>query len=135
PLMRAGGVIGEFPTPAALLAACHALRARGFANLETYTPYALDGLDEALGRRRSRFGFGVFVAGMIGVAVGFTIQWWCNAVDYPLNVGGRPLFSWPAWVPITFETAVLFASAAAFFGVLGLARLPRLWQPIFEVDG
>lgn len=129
------GLLAEFETPEALREAARGLREAGFTRLTAFTPFPVDGLEEELGLRRSRIPAYVLVAGLAGAALAFLVQWWANGFDYPLDVGGRPLFSWPAFVPITFEMAVLAGSVAAVVGVLAGAGLPRLWHPLFEVDG
>ena len=114
-----------------------ALRARelGYVRLEAYTPFPIAALDAALDIPRTRIPVVVLGAGLTGAAVALGIQWWTNAVDYPLDVGGRPLFSIPADIPIVFETTVLFAALAAFASVLLAGRLPRLHHPIFDLPG
>lgn len=129
------GLLAEFGSPEALVAAVAALRELGYAELEAFAPYPVEGLDEALGLRRSRVSTFVLAAGLAGAAAAYLVQWWTNAVDYPLDVGGRPLHSAPAFVPITFETTVLFAALAAFLAPLLLTGLPRLWHPVFEAEG
>ncbi|MEZ4333614.1 MAG: DUF3341 domain-containing protein [Myxococcota bacterium] len=126
----------EFESGEAALAAARRLREQGHARLELYSPYELEGADEALALERPRvLPRAVLIAGLSGAATAYAIQWYVDAVSYPIDVGGRPLHSAPAFVPITFEGGVLIAAFAAFFGLLRLARLPRLWQPVFEVAG
>ncbi len=129
------GLLAEFATPEALLDAAGRLRDAGFTHLTAFTPYPLEGLDEALGLRRSRIPVFVLVGGLSGALLAFLVQVWTNGIDFPINVGGRPLFSWPAFVPITFEMAVLAAGLAAVLGVLACSGLPQLWHPLFEVEG
>jgi hypothetical protein len=129
------GLLAEFESPEALLAAARHLREAGLTRLTAFTPFPVEGLDEVLELRRTRIPLAVLLIGLAGGSLAFLFQYWANGLDYPLDVGGRPLFSWPTFVPITFETVVLFGSFAAFFGLLAASRLPRLWQPIFEVEG
>lgn len=129
------GVLAEFRTPEEMLAALGDLRARGLTRLDTFTPYPVEGVEEALGLRRSRIPWWAFWFGLAGAVSALAIQWWTNAVDYPIVVGGRPLNSLPAWVPITFETTVLCASLATFLVLCVKARLTALWHPVFEVPG
>ncbi|MDP9034509.1 MAG: DUF3341 domain-containing protein [Myxococcota bacterium] len=129
------GTLFEFASPEEIIAAAEALRAMGHTHLEAYTPYAIPELEEKLGIRRTRIPRAVLVAATFGAALAFGILWFTNAVDYPLDVGGRPLDSVPAHIPIMFETTVLFGSLAAFLLVLLASGLPRLYHPIFEVDG
>jgi hypothetical protein len=125
----------EFPSPDALLEGIDAARAMGHAELDTFTPYPMPEAEEKLGLPRTRIPIAVFLFGLLGCAVAYLILWFCNAWDYPLDVGGRPLDSIPADIPIMFETTVLFAGTTAFFSVLFLSRMPRLHHPIQEVPG
>jgi hypothetical protein len=127
-------VAAEFATPEALLHAILELNGTD-AWLEAYTPYPLHEVEHALGFPRSRIPYWVFAAGLVGACFAYAFQWWMAAVDYPVDVGGLPASSGPAFVPITFETMVLFASLTAFVAVLVCARLPSLWHPVFEIEG
>jgi hypothetical protein len=129
------GVMAEFTAPNAVLDAARSARQAGYTAVEAYTPYPVEGLAAALGNPRNRVPFIVFVGGLVGAAAGFFMMYWTMAVDYPLNVGGRPFNSWPVWIPVTFEMMILFASLAAFFGTLFLNGLPRLHHPVFDVPG
>jgi Protein of unknown function (DUF3341) len=129
------GTLFEFSSPAEILAAAAALRGMGFTRLEAYTPYAVPELEEALAIPRSRIPRAVFVAAAFGCALAFAILWFTNAYDYPLDVGGRPLNSIPADIPIMFETTVLLGSLTAFALALVGSGLPRLHHPAFEVPG
>lgn len=129
------GVLAEFRSAEAMLAGLAHLRGQGYTRLDTYTPYPIHGLDDALGLRPSKVPLAVLVAGLSGAALAYLIQWYMNAYDYPINVGGRPPHSWPAFIFITFETAVLFAGFTALFSALAFSGLPRLWDPVFEVEG
>jgi hypothetical protein len=132
--MRAG-VVGELPDAAALLDAVRELRRRGHRDLDAFTPYPVEGLDEALDLPRSPLNWRTMPLGALGALVGYFLQLWCNGVDYPLNVGGRPLNSAPAFIPITFETGVLFAAVFGVLWGLWLTRLPRLYLPLFDAEG
>jgi hypothetical protein len=128
-------MMAEFASGPALVDGIRALRDRGVLQLDAFTPYEVPGLPEALGVRRSRL---TWIALVVGLAFGggaYLLQWWINVVDYPLNIGGRPYHSAPAFIPITFEMTVLFASAAALISAIVLGGLPRLWHPVFEVEG
>jgi len=127
------GLLGEFEDADAMLAAIRELRRRGWRRMDAFTPYPVKGVDEALGLPRSDLNWRVLPFAVLGTATGYFIQWFCNAFDYPLNVGGRPPHSAPAFIPITFESGVL---SAAIFGVLvflHLTGLPRLHVPLFDV--
>ena len=130
------GLIAAFDSAEAAIAAAQQLRADGLRRIELFLPYDVEGASEALEVPRPRtLTRAVLGGGLFGAATGYAIQWYTTVISYPLDVGGRPLHSAPAFVPITFETAVLFGAFAAFFGFFLLARLPRLWQPVFEVPG
>jgi hypothetical protein len=130
-----GEVFAEFGAPEDAMAAADRLRELGYTRLQAYTPYPIPELEEKLRVGRSKLPVGVFAAGITGTVLAFVVIWFCNAADYPLDVGGRPLNSFPADVPIMFETTVLFAGIAAFGLALVLNRLPRLYDALSEVDG
>ena len=130
------GVLAEFADPAELIAAARRLSLNGFRRVDAFTPYPVQGLDEYLPPRgRAALPVLIFCGGVIGAAPGYFIEYWAEAVAYPLNVGGRPLNSWPAFTVSAFEAMVLFALTAGFLGLMLLCRLPRLWHPIFAADG
>jgi Protein of unknown function (DUF3341) len=126
------GLMVEFERAEEVLAAASRARQAGYRDMDAYTPYTVEGLAETLGMRRTRVPFVVLVGGLVGAGVGFFMQYWSMAVNYPLNVGGRPYNSWPVFIPITFEVMVLIASFAAFFGMLFLNGLPRPHHPVFN---
>jgi len=128
-------VLGEFAEEAALLDAARALRAKGIGGLDLHSPYPVHGAEEALGLPRSTVPLLTLVAGVTGAVSGYVLQWWTVGVDWPLNVGNRPPHSAPAFIPVTFELGVLFASLAIFFGLLfAYFRFPRVHHPVFEVE-
>ncbi|MGH2899264.1 MAG: DUF3341 domain-containing protein [Solirubrobacteraceae bacterium] len=133
--MKQPALMAEFDSGPALLGGVRALREAGVAHIDAFTPYEVAGLNEMLGVRRSWLGWIVLAAGLLFGGGAYLLQWWINVVDYPLNIGGRPYHSAPAFIPITFEMTVLFASAAALISAIVLGGLPRLWHPLFEVDG
>lgn len=127
------GVIGVFDTPQAVKNAAAQVRQSGFRAFEAYTPYAVEGLDEILHPGLKPFlPTLMFVAAILGAAWGYWIQYWDEALNYPLNVGGRPYNSWPAFAVGTFEFMLLVTVAAGFFGMLGASGLPKLYHPLFE---
>jgi Protein of unknown function (DUF3341) len=128
-------LMAEFSTGNALLDGIRALRACGVSRLDAFTPYEVAGLQRMLGVRRSWLPWVSLAVGLAAGGGAYLLQWWINVVDYPLNIGGRPYHSAPAFIPITFEMTVLFAAAAALISALVLGGLPRLWHPVFEVDG
>jgi hypothetical protein len=125
------GVMGEFAETEQLLQAARRLRGAGF-RLEAYTPFSVDGLVEALALPNDRVPRVAFAGGAVGAAGAYLLQWYTAVIDYPIDAGGRPLHSWPAFIPMTFELAVLGAALAAFFGFLALNGLPRLRHPVFD---
>jgi hypothetical protein len=128
-------VLGEFEREQALYDATRALRARGDASLDIHSPYPLHGADEALGLKRSTVPLVALIGGLTGAITGYLLQWYTVGFDWPLNVGGRPPHSPPAFVPVTFELGVLFAAFSIFFGLLGgYFGFPRVHHPVFEVE-
>jgi len=128
------GLVAEFENPEDLVAAAHRTREAGFRSVDAYSPMPVPGLCEAIGFRHTRLPWVVFAGGAIGGLTGFFLQLYASAVHYPMNVGGRPLNSWPAFVPITFELTILGAATFAFFGLLALNGLPTPYHPLFNVD-
>jgi hypothetical protein len=126
------GILAEFATPTDLYHACERVRDAGFTRWDAHSPFPVHGLDKAMGLRRSPLPWIVLAMGLLGAAIGFALQWWVHASAYPLVISGKPFFSWPAFIPITFELAVLFGALGAVFGMLGLNRLPMHHHPLFE---
>lgn len=126
------GVLAEFPTADELLAAARAAHDDGYT-VEAYSPFPVEGLDEAVGFVRNRMPLITFVGGLAGGAGGYFMQWYSAVVSYPVNIGGRPLDSWPAFVPATFALTILGAAVAAVIGMLLANGLPRLRHPLFEI--
>ncbi len=124
-------LLAEFADPAALLDAVAQCRAR-YVEVDAYAPYPVDGLAEALGFKRNRVPLCTLIGGLLGGAGIYFLQWYSAVIDYPINSGGRPLNSWPVFVPPTFELTILGAALAAFFGMLLLNGLPRLHHPVFN---
>jgi Protein of unknown function (DUF3341) len=130
------GLIGIFATPESFGAAAQQLQALGFRGVEAYTPYSVEGVDELLGGGRPvLLPLLVFAGAVIGACWGYFIQYWDEVLSYPINVGGRPYNSWPAFTVGTFELTLLFAVAAGFFALLAACRLPLLYHPIFAAPG
>lgn len=129
---RLYGLIAEFDTPGALIAATTAAREAGYTKMDAYAPYPIEALTHALGHHRSKLPLLVLIGGLVGCFAGLSLQYWVSVIEYPLNIGGRPFASWPAFIPVTFETTILFASLTAVLGMLALNGLPRPYHPIFN---
>jgi Protein of unknown function (DUF3341) len=126
-------ILGEFSTAHSSVEAITSLRQKGFEELELYSPYPVPEAYEALSLKRSPMALIMLIGGLTGTASAILLQWFCNAYDYPIIIGGKPMVSWPAYVPICFELTVLFASLSGFFGLWALIGLPRPYHPVFEV--
>jgi hypothetical protein len=127
------GVLAEFAEPAELVKATRAAREAGYTRMDAYTPFPVEGLAEALGFRRTRVPLLVFLGGLFGCVSGYLMQYWCAGVGYPLDIGGRPYNSWPAFIPVTFEMTILCAALTAVVGMLFLNGLPMPYHPTFNV--
>jgi len=129
------GLLAEFDHADAIVEAAHDVHAAGYRKLDAYTPYPIEELIEALHIGRSRVPRIVLVGGITGLLVGWGLQYWSSVIEYPLNIGGRPLNSWPAFIVPSFETTVLFSALAAVVGMLALSGLPQPYHPVFNVPG
>ncbi len=127
------GLLAEFATPEKILEAARRARGEGYRRMDAYTPMPVEGLAEAIGLGKSRVPLIVFLGGLTGCLGGFFLQWWIAVVDYPINVGGRPLNSWPSFIPVTFELTILLSACAAIGGLFALCRLPWPHHPVFNV--
>lgn len=126
------GLVAEFDDPTALVEAARAVKKQGYRKFEAYTPYPIKDLNEIVPGLNLVPSI-VLLGGLLGAATAWTMQYYIAAIDYPTNVGGRPLYSWPMFVPILFELTVLFAGCSAFFGTLALCGFPRLHFPLFNL--
>ena len=130
---RLYGMMAEFATPHDLIAAAEAARSAGYRRMDAFTPFPIERLSEALGHRPSRVPMLVLIGGIVGALAGYGLQYWISAVTYPINVGGRPYNSWPAFIPVTFEVTILVAGIFTVFGMLALNGLPTPYHPVFNV--
>ncbi|HSI71934.1 MAG TPA: DUF3341 domain-containing protein [Fimbriimonas sp.] len=128
-------MVAEFESADQLMAAAEKTRDAGFKQIDCYTPFPVHGLSEAMGFRDARVPWFIFAGGLIGGLTGYTLQWYTAVIDYPLNVGGKPLNSIPAFFPVTFECTILFAGITAFLSVLVTNRLPKPYHSIFNTPG
>lgn len=129
------GVMAEFASGEALVAALRAARAAGWRRMDAFAPYPVAEAAALLGARGNRVAWIAIGAGLAGAALAYGAQWWLTVHDYPINVGGRPLHAWPAFLPATTIVAILWAAAASLLGMLALNRLPRLSHPVFAAPG
>ncbi len=129
---RAAGLLAEFPSAEALVRAAGSLRDAGYRQFDAHSPFPVHGIERAMGIRPTVLPWLVLGAGLTGCAAALLMQWWMNAIDYPVLISGKPLFSLPANIPITFELIVLFSALTAFGGTLALNRLPQFWHPVFS---
>jgi hypothetical protein len=128
------GIMGEFETPEQLLAAARKAREAGYKHVDAYTPFPIEGLAHAIGFRWTAVPLITLIGGVGGGLTGFGLQYWCSAISYPINIGGRSLNSWPAFIPVTFELTVLGAAIFSVVGMLALNKLPEPYHPVFNVE-
>jgi hypothetical protein len=128
------GVVGEFASPRTLIHAAKQARDAGYTSMDAYTPFPIEGLNEALGLKSTLVPLVTLIGGLLGGLSGFGFQYWVSVIAYPENIGGRSLNSWPAFIPVTFELTVLGASLFAVFGMLAMNKLPEPHHPLFNVD-
>jgi Alternative complex III, ActD subunit len=126
------GVMAEFDNPSDLVAAARETYEAGYRRINGYSPFPIEELSEAIGFTKTSLPLIVLLGGIVGALAGFFMQYWMEVKDYPLNVGGKPYNSWPAFIPITFETTVLCAAFAAVLGMLALNKLPQPYHPVFN---
>jgi len=127
------GLMAEFDTADGIVGAAREVHARGYRKVDAYTPYPMEELTDALHLHQTRVPLVVLCGGIFGLLFGWGLQYYTAVVDYPINIGGRPVYAWPAFVVPTFETTVLFSAFAALFGMLALNGLPQPYHPAFNV--
>jgi hypothetical protein len=127
------GLMAEFDDPSSLVAATERAHQEGYRCMDAYSPFPIEELHEALGSRHTRLPLIVLVGGLCGCIGGYALQYWSSVIAYPLNIGGKPFHSWPAFIPVTFECTILGASLFAVLGMLALNGLPMPYHPVFNV--
>ena len=132
PPSKTYGILAEFGDPEALVAATRTTHAAGYKHIEAYTPFPMDDLNDALELDRTPIPLLTLLAGLSGAAGGYFMCWYANVISYPINIGGRPFNSWPAWIPLTFELGVLCAGLTAGLSMLILNGLPEPHHPLFN---
>lgn len=127
------GIMAEFDSPTSLVEAARQTTEAGYRKIDAYSPFPVEELPEAIGFHSNRVPLVVLIGGILGGLSGYLMQYWISAIDYPINVGGRPLHSWPAFIVVTFEMTILFGGISAVFGMLALNGLPMPYHPVFNV--
>jgi hypothetical protein len=127
------GLMAEFDDPSSLVAATDRARREGYRCMDAYSPYPIEALHHALGSPTTRLPLIVLIGGLCGCIGGYALEYWSSAIAYPLNIGGKPFHSWPAFIPVTFECTILGAALSAVLGMLALNGLPQPYHPVFNV--
>jgi hypothetical protein len=127
------GLLAEFHAPGEVVAAAQRVREAGYRKVDAYSPYPIEALSEALDFHHSVLPKLVLGGGILGLLVGFCLEYWASVLEYPMNIGGRPLNSWPAFIVPAYETTILFAAVTAVLGMLALNGLPEPYHPVFNV--
>jgi ActD protein len=128
------GVMAEFETPGDLVAAAKQAYAAGYRKMDTFSPYPIHEAWDAIGHHDRRLSLIVLLGGLTGTVSGYGLQYWVHAITYPTNIAGKPLNSWPQFIPVTFELTILFAAIAAVIGMIALNGLPMPYHPVFNWD-
>ena len=127
------GLMAEFDDPQSLVAAAEKAHHAGYRAMDAYSPFPIEELHEALGSEHTRLPLIVLIGGIAGCLGGYALEYWTQVVAYPLNIGGKPFHSWPAFIPVTFECTILVAALSAVLGMLALNGLPQPYHPVFNV--
>jgi hypothetical protein len=127
------GMMAEFEDPTSLVEAAQRAHAEGYRCMDAYSPYPIEELHEALGSHHTRLPLIVLIGGICGCVGGYAMQYWISVMAYPINIGGKPLHSWPAFIPVTFECTILAAALSCVLGMLALNGLPQPYHPVFNV--
>ena len=127
------GLLAEFDSPTSLVKAAEQTRDAGYKKIDAYSPLPVEGLAEAIGFHHDLVPLVTLIGAIIGGATGYLMQYWINVINYPINIGGKPFHSWPAFIVVTFEMTILFGGISAVFGMLALNGLPMPYHPVFNV--
>ena len=127
------GLMAEFDDPTSLVAAAERAHREGYRRMDAYSPFPIEELHEALGSHHTRLPLIVLIGGLCGCIGGYALQYWSSVIEYPLNIGGKPLHSWPAFIPVTFECTILAAALSCVLGMLALNGLPMPYHPVFNL--
>ena len=127
------GLMAEFDDPTSLVTATERAHHEGYRCMDAYSPFPIEELHDALGTRHTRLPLIVLIGGLVGCSGGYLLQYWSSVIAYPLNIGGKPLHSWPAFIPVTFECTILAAALSCVLGMLALNGLPMPYHPVFSV--
>ena len=130
---RIYGLMAEFDSVDSVIAAAHRVHAAGYRKIDAYSPFPLEELSEAIGFEKNGVALVCLIGGLLGGSAAYILQWWINTISYPVNIGGRPLHSWPSFIIVTFEMTILFSGLSAVFGMLALNGLPMPYHPVFNV--
>src|SRR3954452_16184483 len=130
---RIFGLMAEFGDVNSAIIAARRTYAAGYRKLDAYSPFPVEELSEAIGFHKNGVALICLIGGLLGCTAAYTLQWWINTISYPINIGGRPLHSWPSFVIVTFEMTILFSGLSAVFGMLALNGLPMPYHPVFNV--
>jgi hypothetical protein len=127
------GLMAEFDDPTSLVTATERAHHEGYRQMDAYSPFPIEELHEALGSKHTRLPLIVLIGGLLGCIGGYALEYWSSVIAYPVNIGGKPLHSWPAFIPVTFECTILAAALSCVLGMLALNGLPMPYHPVFSV--
>ena len=127
------GLMAEFDNVNDAVTAARQTYGAGYRKIDAYSPFPVEELSEAIGFHKNGVALVCLIGGLLGGSAAFTLQWWINTISYPVNIGGRPLNSWPSFIIVTFEMTILFSGLSAVFGMLALNGLPMPYHPVFNV--
>jgi len=126
------GLMAEYDTVDDLVLAADKAHENGYRRMDTYSPFPIEPAAEAIGFHKNHVAIVVLIGGLLGGLGGYSLEYWVSVLAYPINVGGKPWHSWPAFIPVTFECTVLGAAISAFIGMLAMNGLPMPYHPVFN---